>query len=450
LIAPLALLLLPLGAVPQPSASGRAGAEPTPLRGADLDLLRDVRAVAQRVSALRGQVFDREPVAVRAGPDARRAAAEGRIARSLPPERLAARGRSWADMGLGDPRTPFSLWLHLASDLEGVSFDPSGPRLLVDPDRLTPRDFISTPEDGPPSQLLQATGIRPDEPLVAHVLIHLRQYERSAADLAEPTTDRLLARAAWAEGEANLLAIRYLFDPMGLADVVLDSGIGPEEVLGGGLLPEAAGNASEVERRLLGFAFGEGFAQAVEAYRAGGWSGLERAAATRSTTRDVLHPGAAEPGERPIPDPQLPLPAGYRLVDRDSLGEEAVVVLISILTGKDDLGLQAGEGWDGDAAFRWERPGAEALGVTLWVTRWTDETGAADFDYAYRRALQARFPRTELATVGEGRRRLDADDRVVRLDRMPREVWIRVAPAALDPHLERPPARGRGPGRPGA
>ena len=81
------------------------------------------------------------------------------------------------------------------------------------------------------------TGVRVDEPLTAHVLMHVRQRERLAGEYLVDSTDALLARAAWAEGEANILAIRYLFEGMRLQDDILESGIDPEQVLGGALVP---------------------------------------------------------------------------------------------------------------------------------------------------------------------------------------------------------------------
>jgi hypothetical protein len=111
------------------------------------------------------------------------------------------------------------------------------------------------------------------------------------------------------------------------------------------------------------------------------------------------------------------------LADEDSLGEQGIVVLVSTLTGKDSLGLVAGEGWAGDRLDRWEAAGGDG-GVTEWRTRWTTPAIAADFDYAYGRALEARFPGRAFSSVGDGVRTLISGDRLFRIER--REASVRV------------------------
>ena len=221
MIAPLLLLaLLQAGEGTPPGAPpAREQAAPAAtIKGADLDLLEAVRAIAGRVEDLRGERFRRPPLAVRAPEMMRGVAAEIRARNVLPREQLEARGRAWADLGLGGESSPESLLRVVAGDLEGIAFDPQGNRLLVGPERLTGADFVPHDEDDRDSTVLMMTGVRPDEPLVAHLLMHVRQLEREGADSLEPTTDRLLAHAAWNEGEANLVALRYLFQGMGVAE----------------------------------------------------------------------------------------------------------------------------------------------------------------------------------------------------------------------------------------
>jgi hypothetical protein len=155
--------------------------------------------------------------------------------------------------------------------------------------------------------------------------------------------------------------------------------------------------------------------------------------AAAATTRDVWHPERAATPRQGFPDPASPPLAGLTLADEDILGERAVVALISRWTGKDNLALIAGDGWTGDRLYRWEREGAA---VTEWITRWTDDPAAADFDYAMVRVLGARFPAAKLESASEGDRWLLAEGQVFRLRRAGVEVRFRVAPTELDARLE--------------
>jgi hypothetical protein len=439
LIPILLLLALSSGAAPA-TEEPPAGRPSSSIKGADMDLLRDVRELAGLVAEIRGRELKPPPVAVRADRESRRMIADVRARSLIPADRLEARGRAWSDLGLGDAGTLRRLWSTLAADLEGVASDPSMRRVLVDPERLTESDFIFVSEGDtapPPPELLKATGVRPDEPLLVHMLAHLGQGELQAD---EPTTDALLARAAWREGEANLLAIEYLFRTMGIADDVIRIGLDPGDVVEGALLPAGLGVPETVGERLLDFIYREGFARAAEAHRAGGWSAVERAAAERTTTWAVLHPeGGTDAAEGAATSVEAP--PGHEQVDRDRLGAQAIIDLVSVGSGKDNLGLLAAEGWAGDDLYRFETPDAPERGVTLWVTRWRDERGADDFDYGIVRALRARFPSAELETAGEGRRLLRAGERVFRIERRGTEIRVRVAPAGVDAALEPAPPR---------
>jgi hypothetical protein len=412
------------------ATDGRDANVATSQRGVDQLLLEEVRRIAARVETLRGEAFVRQPFAVRVPEDMREVAAEIRASDVLPRDRLAARGRAWSDIGLGGEQAPRALLLALAADLDGIGFDPKGNRLLVTPGRLRPEDFEPTDRADDPAAVLMATGMRPDEPLVAHLLAHVRQRERAGRDVLEKTTDRLLASMAWAEGEANLIAVAYLFTGVSVGGEVLPFLKSPGAVLDGVLLPPGLQQLAGVERELVDFVYTEGFERAVERYRSGGWEALTTAMTRRKTTRDLVHPEQAVLPEADFPASPEPPRAGLRAADVDSLGEQAIVVLVSTLTEKDSLGLLAGEGWAGDRLYRWEPDDAAGgkRGITEWVTRWRP-TGsdperpatdvAADFDYAFGRALEARFPGHSFAELGEGVRTMVTPDRLFRIERSP-------------------------------
>ena len=402
-------------------------------RGDDPVLFNEVGRIAGRVEIVRGEAFARSPLAVRVPRELRVAAAEIRAYRVLSRERLSARGRAWSDLGLGQADTPRNLFVALAADLDGVGFDPEGNRLLVAFERLSAEDFEPTGEQDDPATLLLLTGMRPDAPLVAHLLMHVRQHERSGRDLLEPTTDGLLAGAAWGEGEANLVAVRYLFAGLQVTEDVMQFVRGPGELLDGGLFAPGVSGPAGIEQELLSFVYETGYRLASGLHRRGGWKALDEAMASRRTTRDLMHP---ELPPLPAADFKAPRPPreGLQLADEDSLGERVVAALISTLTGKDSLGLTAAEGWAGDRLYRWEGAGG-GQGITEWVTRWaavgagsgkSPAATASDFDYALGRALAARHSGAALAEVEPGVRTLVTDNKLYRIERRGAEVRLQV------------------------
>ncbi len=436
------------GIAPQESpAPGAPPGQGPYVKGADLALLQEVRDVARRVERIVGRRLG-TVIAVRAGEETFDSARGRRVASWGLESHLPPRGRAWADIGLGDEGTPSALLWVLASDLPGMVLDPVGPRLLVRPDLMSPRDFEAGAEAEAATTVLLATGVRPDETLVAHSLVHLLQSGREDRSRPPETTDRFLARAAWDEGEAGLVAVLYLFEGLGLRAEVLEGRLDPGEVLGGRLLPDVRQVRSRATQNLLEFVFREGFFRAAGITRAGGMEALQNAARERPTTRDLLHPDrsplAAKREETEMPA----APPAMRLLDRDQLGEQAIVALVSALTGKDNLALVAGDGWEGDALFRWEPADgtAPASGVTLWITRWASGNDAEEFEFAWRRCLEARFPAGRAVGAGEGSQRMEAGDRTFTWSRTAEELRVRVAPGTESSGSEpRPdvPTRGR-------
>ena len=128
----LLIALALLGTSASMSAEAR---NPASNRGGDPLLLQEVQRIATRVERLRGEAFIRPPFAVRVPEVMRDVAAEIRAFAVLPRDRVAARGRAWSAIGLGDADTPRNLLTTLAADLDGIGFDPQGNRLLVTPGR---------------------------------------------------------------------------------------------------------------------------------------------------------------------------------------------------------------------------------------------------------------------------------------------------------------------------
>jgi len=396
-------------------------------------ILGEVRRLSGQVARLIGETFDRPPVAVRVTDPMREVAATIRVQRVVSSDRLAARGRAWADLGLGIDSTPQELWNLLAADLEDVGFDPEGNRLLVSPDRLTAQDF--DPETGAEgaSTVLMMTGVRPDEPLLVHLLLHVRQRERLGRDFLDTQTDRMLAAAAWAEGEANLTAVLFLFEGLGIQEDIVRMRVDPAALLDGSLVPAAVRGGQSVAAKMAQLVYAEGYDAAAAAYRDGAWDALRIQSVTRRTMRDLVH-GTAAPETKYAPFAPLELGASWRELDTDTLGESAIAVLIAEQTGKDNLALLAAEGWLADQVVRWETDAAgPTWGITQWNTRWVGEEDAAEFLEAFVRGLRRRFPDAEWTESEAGGGSLVGGGRKYTLGWAGSAVSVLVAPPGWAP-----------------
>lgn len=419
-------------------AAAEASPPPSPDGTADPDLDEEVTSVARRVEILRGLRFKQVPAAVRLPEEAHRAR---QLAETGPGKAdLAARGRAWADVGFGDANGPAELDARLRRDLDGVSVDPAGRTLRAEPWVLPEEDL--TPEPGKEAAgatLLLTTGVRPDGPLLAHALVHSLERQAGEGAPVDPTTDALLAAHAWSEGEANLVAVRYLFEAMNLQDEILAHRVDLGEIAGGRLLPAASASAPAPVPALLSFVYEDGFVQAADWHKRGGFRALATAKGSRRTTRDVMHPERSVPPNSVHEKPTF-VPPGYRVVDQDRLGEQGIVVLVSAGTGKDNLGLLAGDGWSWDELVRFEpEHGDPGDGATVWETRWTNPAEAAEFADAYRRVVDAREGTPMAAVEGApGRWVVHARGRVVGMSLAGSEVAIRMFPEALAGSVEKP------------
>ena len=414
-----ASLVWPQDAPPPPPRPGGA------VQGADMHLLRSVRRIVNQLAQVRGETFDRQPVVIRSPDAMANVVAEARAYSVVGPQRLEARGRAWNDLGFGGPASPTLLWLTLAQDLPGIDLDVAGLRLLVSPNVLTGDDYgvqvdekifvpdghggvqvfhpdradeandSSEPETGPAGDFLLATGVRPEEPLLAHYLVHLRQLERSGQDSVRETTDGLLAASAWAEGEANLVSLYFLFQGIGLVRTVLTGPLGPGDFLDGKLIPEAIRRATPLDAALLTFVYEDGYDFAIARWREAGWGVFDRK--PPFTTRELLDPDKPRVSLE-WPEPVAPA-AGLVLQDTDRLGQHAVSSLISVWTGQTGLSMAASRGWASDRLTRWERSPDD--GVTVWETRWETAADARKFAAAFAQVVYRRDPSTVAAETSD-------------------------------------------------
>jgi hypothetical protein len=154
---------------------------------------------------------------------------------------------------------------------------------------------------------------------------------------------------------------------------------------------------------------------------------VRRGSARDDGTRPILSPGRAAGPRLDVEVPPAP-GAGLERTDLDVLGPEGVFVLVSTTTGKDDIALQAADGWAGDRLARYE-DGA-GRGVTLWTTRWRDASAARDAEYVLRRVLGARFG--DATKLDDGTLVFETSARVARLSASGDEIRVRISDPAFD------------------
>lgn len=383
----------------------------------DAELAARVRTLAERTEAVFEDRFAEVPRARRADAAEFEAALAARLDALVPAGKLAARGRAWREIGLGDEGTPEQLYRVLLSDLPGFLVGPDR-ELWVGEGRLAGTRYSVADERD--ATLALAAGFRIDEPPAVHALVHLRQFERAGGEPFGATTDALLASAALAEGEANVAALRFAFAEMGLADTVVSGNLGPEAFLEGRLVPAGLSRMPGTVRRLVEFVWLDGYSRVAAAYRAGGgWGGVAGLFERGGSTHALIVGGLpAEPIESPDPPAE-----GLRLADRDTLGYQALVVLLATLTGKESLAMESAEGWRADALLRWE---GEDEAITELVTDWVTDKAAKDFDYALSRALAVRHG-GELESAPNGLRYTQGGRRSFVLERVDKRVRLRVA-----------------------
>jgi hypothetical protein len=280
-----------------------------------------------------------------------------------------------------------------------MTFDAAKTKLLVDPSRLTGDESAGKPYEDEDATLVHTTGVAPDEPVAGHYAAHL--VIDGADPEGVPTTDAYLAKAALAEGSANVAALVLLFGGVGLESEVIAGKLRPDDVLGGRLVATSAYADSAVVSSFLQFVYLDGFAQTAALAKRGRHPAI--GARAQATPNDAgRHPCRSSPAVPvEIPAPAILESLGLVPVDRDALGEEGIIVLVSLLTGKDNLGLIAGDGWLADSLWRYEPAGGGA-GMTVWVSRWQSVEEAKDFAYSLERCLQARFPGVALQESGAG------------------------------------------------
>ena len=382
-------------------AAVRSLDDPDPAPSARLTS-KDVERIAHRVERLRGLRFTKP---VRPLFLDREEAVEvlERAGRAEYPRRDQLRDEETAKLlGLLEPKDSLSRVLDRVDQEQVLGFyDDRSKRLVVIRDA-----GVSRP-------LLELT--------LAHELVHALDDQRFGLDVGEGIRDdEVLAEASLAEGTATALMTDYAAAHLGLADVLSIADAAQD-----------AGLPEFIERQLLfPYLAGEEFVSVLRG-ESGGWDAVDSVYRYRRprTTEQVIHPRKFATGEGAapiaVPDLRIRQRPGWRRLQRSSVGEFEVQMLLALNDARRPA--EAAAGWGGGRFELWRRtsPGCRAPCVRAdlaWLRlRWDTAADQAEAEIAlgeaFERGLGARITgRREMGQPRRGDRARAAgpgdDDRV--------------------------------------
>jgi len=199
--------------------------------------------------------------------------------------------------------------------------------------------------------------------------------------------DRCLAVQALIEGDATLLQSQWLRTYASMADIsaLLD--------LNSNLETPVFSAAPEFIRRSMLFPYDQGSAFVLHFYLRGQWAVIDDLYGNPpASTEQLLHP-LHYPNDVPIilelPDLDNLLPAGWREIDRSTLGEWQLSMMLSQFLPASTVDLAA-IGWGGDAYVALHDETNDRSAIVL-VTAWDTNSDATHFYNAMREYGNARF-----------------------------------------------------------
>lgn len=239
------------------------------------------------------------------------------------------------------------------------------------------------------SGMLTEAGARKERAVLAHEVEHALQAQHfSIADFgALPGEDARLAYLAILEGDAMVAMLAYMGAERGaplrrvlrrMQDMTRDVPV--EALLQNDGHSRALMQALPITRERLTFPYYGGMSFMADLYRAGGFPLMNTALARPpASTEHVLHPAKYLAGEPPLPVRAPDAPPGYRVVERERMGELQTRVILSGCLGH-AAAARAAEGWGGDAFSVVAAPSGQV--ALLWSTRWDSAEDAAEFEQA--------------------------------------------------------------------
>ena len=357
--------------------------------GDDAEVLQFVTSVEQHIERLRGREF-RGPVKV--GMRSRSELAEVAAESLRDEDGLEALRKEKALLGALAVLTPDQsleqIYQALSTGMIAGYYDPDDHELYC----------------------IEGLGLSLQYETLIHELYHALQDQHfdlaALRDFDTMSTDELLARTAWIEGDAEHFTSLYL-------DSGVDDGVPERAEESTGFVELLAGLVTAVQipkffadSMAWPYSAGPIFAQAV--YGHAGWSGVDQVfAAPPRSSEHVLHPEKYLSGDDPPRAvapwvPPLVADAGYAEVLTDTLGQATIELVISYCASDPVHAVRGSRGWGGDRLVVLQDGAGELL--LSWRTVWDSERDAGEFFRAWRWTATK-----QLVAVSEG-------DEVDRLD----------------------------------
>lgn len=247
-----------------------------------------------------------------------------------------------------------------------------------------------------PSGLPATPGMALEDSVAVHELTHALQDQRfgiGKSDLAtRHDTDANLALHALIEGEASLVMMAKMLEPMG---ATVDSIVENDAMIDALAKASATMTASDTTPRYfvdsLVVPYTAGLKFVIAAYRHGGWPAVTRVYADPPRSmREIMHPEEYFSGKRTANSFSLapPLPVSH-VLSVEHLGEWHWEFLV---------GAEASQGWTGDRVT--VAQDAFCNPTVLVETKWESPARAAAFRTAYSDFLKKEKVDAEVRTRG--------------------------------------------------
>jgi hypothetical protein len=228
------------------------------------------------------------------------------------------------------------------------------------------------------------------EVVLAHELTHALQDQNfdleSSLDKVKDDDDRALALKSVAEGDATIAGFAYALGRMddSTADALADN----LKKLPQALAVEAPGTPEGLSAPLL-FQYSEGVRFVAEAYRRGGWAGVD--ALYRNppqSSHQIIHPALYF--DSPVPQPRIELAGydrimrGWKKADDDTYGELLIRVILERNLGKQSKEVALASRWTADRMVILQDGRAVSV---IWMLTFSDAQTAGRFAAVYQALL---------------------------------------------------------------
>lgn len=204
--------------------------------------------------------------------------------------------------------------------------------------------------------------------------------------------DRQLAYHAILEGEATLVMLASMFQPLGktVDDLIQDDAIISGMTMAGGMSSGIPADTPPYFVSAMKFPYVDGLRFVVAAYRKGGWEEIDRLHESPPTsTEQIIHPELYY-GDSELATPaEMNVESGRKSLVRGRLGEFHWRYLV---------GNKAAAGWSGDVVEVMEDRKKRA--TVIVETKWDTEADAREFAEGYRKLLEKKEEKPVIAIDG--------------------------------------------------